>query len=79
MGNHCSLAVTGDVILCCPFSHEMSWMISGTKLSQFLRVSYLLSRCSPNDVGINTVMIINSNILASLELLVHFVPYARKE
>ena len=28
------LAVTGDVVdgvyLCCPFSHEMSWMRSGT-------------------------------------------------
>ena len=24
------------------FSHEMSWMRSGTQLSQFLRVSYLL-------------------------------------
>ena len=26
------------VFLCCPFSHEMSWMRTGTKLSQFLRV-----------------------------------------
>ena len=36
------IAVTGDVFdgifLCCPFSHEMSWMRSGTYLSQFLRV-----------------------------------------
>ena len=36
------LAVAGDVFdgvfLCCPFSHEMSWMRSGTQLSQFLRV-----------------------------------------
>ena len=24
--------------LCCPFSHEMPWMRSGTELSQFLRV-----------------------------------------
>ena len=33
MGNCCSL-FAGDVFdgvfLCCPFSHEMSWMISGT-------------------------------------------------
>ena len=26
------------VFLCCPFSLEMSWMRSGTLLSQFLRV-----------------------------------------
>ena len=26
-------------ILCCPFSHEMSWMRSGTELSHFLRIS----------------------------------------
>ena len=36
------LSVTGDafdrVFLCCFFSHEMSWMRSGTKLGQFLRV-----------------------------------------
>ena len=36
------LAVVGDVFdgvfLCCPFSHEMSSMRSGTELSQFLRV-----------------------------------------
>ena len=36
------LAVAGDVFdgvfLCCPFSDEMSWMRSGTKLSQFLSV-----------------------------------------
>ena len=25
-------------ILCCPFSHEMSWVRSGTELSQFLRI-----------------------------------------
>ena len=35
------LAVAGGVydgvFLCCPFSHEMSWMGSWTKLSQFLR------------------------------------------
>ena len=35
------LAVAGDVFdgvfLCC-ISHEMSWMRSGTELSQFLRV-----------------------------------------
>ena len=24
--------------LCCPFSHEMSWMRSGTEFSQFLRL-----------------------------------------
>ena len=36
------LAVTCDVSidtsLFCPFSHEMSWMRSGTKLGRFLRV-----------------------------------------
>ena len=35
------LAVAGDVfdgVLLCCFSHEMSWMRSWTKLSQFLRV-----------------------------------------
>ena len=36
------LAVAGDLhdgaFLCCPFSHEMSWMRFGTQLSQFLRV-----------------------------------------
>ena len=36
------LAVAGDdfdgVFLCCPFSQEMSWMRSGTLMSQFLRV-----------------------------------------
>ena len=36
------LAVACDVFdgvfLCCPFSHEMSWMRSGTYMSQFLRV-----------------------------------------
>ena len=26
------------LILCCPFSHQMSWMRSGTELSQFLRL-----------------------------------------
>ena len=35
-------AVAGDVFdgvfLCCPLSHEMSWMRSGTSLSQFQRV-----------------------------------------
>ena len=35
-------AVASDVFcgvfLCCPFSHEMSLMRSGTSLSQFLRV-----------------------------------------
>ena len=30
--------VYGDVFLCCPFSHEVSWMRSWTELSQFLRV-----------------------------------------
>ena len=34
--------VFDGVFLCCPFSHEMCWMRSGTELSQFLRVSYLL-------------------------------------
>ena len=41
MGNCCHLAVAGDVFvgvfLCCPFSHEMSLMRYGTRLSQFLR------------------------------------------
>ena len=36
------LAVAGDVFdgvfLCCPFSHEVSWMRSGTKLRQFQRI-----------------------------------------
>ena len=36
------MAVAGDVFdcvfLCCPFSHEMSWMRTGTELSHFLRV-----------------------------------------
>ena len=31
-------AVFDGVFVCCPFSHEMSWMRSGTSLSQFLRV-----------------------------------------
>ena len=30
--------VFDGVFLCCPFSHEMSWMRSGTELGQFLRV-----------------------------------------
>ena len=30
--------VYDGVFLCCPFSHEMPWMRSGTKSSQFLRV-----------------------------------------
>ena len=44
------MAVVGDafygVFLCCPFSHEMSWMKFRTELSQFLRVflPYLPSR-----------------------------------
>ena len=42
MGNFCSSAAAGDVydnvILCCPFFHEMPWMRSGTELSQFLKV-----------------------------------------
>ena len=28
--------------MCCPFSHERSWMRSGTELSQLLIISYLL-------------------------------------
>ena len=28
--------------LCCPFSHEISWMRSGTELSEFLRIFCLL-------------------------------------
>ena len=36
------LAVAGEVFdgvfLCCPFSHDMSWIRSGTKMRQFLRV-----------------------------------------
>ena len=39
MTNH--LAAAGDifdgVFLCCPFSHEMSWMRSGTELGWFPR------------------------------------------
>ena len=45
MVNRCLLAVAGDVfdgVLCCPFSHTMSWMKSGTELSQFLRIVFLL-------------------------------------
>ena len=51
MGIAVYLAVLADdafdsVFLCWPFSHEMSWMRSVTKLSQFLRgflgVSYQL-------------------------------------
>ena len=42
MGYAVDLAVAGDVFagvfLYCPFSHETSWMRSGTLLSQFLRV-----------------------------------------
>ena len=30
--------VCGGVFLCCPFSHDISWMRSSTKLSHFLRV-----------------------------------------
>ena len=30
--------VFDGVFLCCPFSHDMSWMRSGTYLGQFLRV-----------------------------------------
>ena len=26
------------LILCCPFTHEMSWIISGTELSQFMTI-----------------------------------------
>ena len=41
-GNSVHLAVVGGVfdgvLSCCLFSHEMSWMRSGTELSQFLRV-----------------------------------------
>ena len=33
------------VFLCFPFSHEMSWMRSGTKLCQFLKISYRLCHC----------------------------------
>ena len=28
----------GVLFLCCPFSHEMSWMRSGTELNQFLEI-----------------------------------------
>ena len=39
MGNSCSPGCRFDgAFLCCPFSHEMSWIRSGTELSQFLRV-----------------------------------------
>ena len=38
MAVHLSLVMFLVVsFLCCPFSHEMSWMRSGTELSQFLR------------------------------------------
>ena len=40
------MAVARDVFdyvfICCPFSHDISWMRSGTCLSQLLRVSLLL-------------------------------------
>ena len=45
MAAHLAVAsdVFGGVFLCCPFSHEMSWMRSGTKMSRFLGIfSYLL-------------------------------------
>ena len=37
------LPLTGDVfdivlLFCCPFSHEMNWMRSGTELFQLLRI-----------------------------------------
>ena len=35
---HLAVAVFDCVFLCCPFSHEITWMRSGTYLSQFLRV-----------------------------------------
>ena len=40
MAVHLAVAsdVFGSVFLCCPFSHEMSWMRSGTELSRFLRI-----------------------------------------
>ena len=46
-GDHLEMAVrlvvAGDVfdylILCCPFSQDMSWMRSENKLSQFLRIA----------------------------------------
>ena len=42
MGKAVHLADAGDVFdgvfLCCPFSHEMSWMSSGTLSGQFLRI-----------------------------------------
>ena len=39
MGNGCSPGcLLWCLILCCPFSHEMSLMRSGTDLSQFLRI-----------------------------------------
>ena len=51
-GNGIHLAVAGDVFdgvfFCCPFSHEMSWMKSGTELSQFLRVflpAHTMGKC----------------------------------
>ena len=28
----------GPLVLCCPFLYEMSWMRSGTELSQFPRI-----------------------------------------
>ena len=40
MAVHLAVAsdVFGGVFLCCPVSHEMFWMRSGTKLSRFLRI-----------------------------------------
>ena len=32
------LTGAGDYYLCCHFFHEMSWMRSGTELSQFLKI-----------------------------------------
>ena len=40
MAVHLAIAgdVFDDVLVCAVFSHEMSWMRSGTHLSQFLRI-----------------------------------------
>ena len=32
------IAIWWYLILCCPFSHEMSWVRSGTEMSQLLRI-----------------------------------------
>ena len=50
------LVVAGGVFLCCPFSHEMSWMRSWTSLSQFLRV-FLPSLGSSKPIVVVVVLV----------------------